>query len=67
MTHGNKATLAKNVGRPRRARKNYYITTFGIKDTPKRRVILTEEFMDQLERCADDSARRVLLGLGRPE
>ncbi len=66
MTHGNKAGLSKSVGHRRNARKNYYILTFGITDTIKHRLILTEAFMDQLDRCKDDDSRRILLGLGRP-
>lgn len=40
-------------------RRRFYRTHFGL----KRRDTLTELFMDQLDRCADDSTRKVLLGL----
>ena len=50
-------------GQPINARRQHYARDFGISKNWARR-LLTEEAMDTLDRCADDSARRVLLGVG---
>jgi hypothetical protein len=46
-------------------RRQRYARRFELKQTRKPWVCLTQSFMDQLDACADDSARRVLLGIGR--
>jgi hypothetical protein len=56
----------RKVGRPLNRRRAYYIRRFGDSSLPSWRKLLTWDFMDQLHRCKDDDAKRVLLGIGEP-
>jgi hypothetical protein len=38
---------------------------FGVPLTRRRLWGLTEEMMDQIDRCKDDSARRIMLGVSK--
>lgn len=66
MGKNNMAEFSKNVGHLRNAKREIYVQRFNIPTGRRQRLRLTQTFMDQLDGCADDCARRVLLGLGRP-
>jgi 5-methylcytosine-specific restriction endonuclease McrA len=44
----------------RRAR---YVAQYGLPPVMQNGHVLTQQFMDQLDRCKDDAARRILLGV----
>ncbi len=44
-------------------RRYAYCDRFGIAPSASRIRDLTEQFMDQLDRCQSDEARRILLGI----
>ena len=51
-------------GRTMSKRKVKYMKRYNLSDREGRK--MREAFLDQLDMCADESARRVLLGIGRP-
>jgi len=54
-------------GRPPDPRRRRYIKEFGVRSNQAQAShLLGRKLLDQLDGCADDSARRVLLGKGRP-
>lgn len=60
MRHENKAALAKSV----ESRAEKYRRAFRLRDDQHAHKILSWRMMHQLDNCADDSARRILLGIG---
>ena len=54
------------LGRRQDARRAGYVKEYGISLAAPYRA-LTRGFMDQLDACADDSARRILLGKSERE
>lgn len=61
-------TLAtKHILGPMDAKRDEYCRRFKIfpKNRRQQMRMMKASFIDQLDRCADDSARRVLLGIGR--
>lgn len=67
MTHSNKALLAQNIQSPNQSRSEHYRHMFGLSNEPFIRRLLSWRLLDQLDACKDDEARRLLLGLGRPQ
>lgn len=61
MRHENKAELAKNVNRLSFSRAHRYGRQFKLSDRARKN--LTWLMMDRLDGCADDSARRIILGI----
>lgn len=57
---------ANKVGRPGNPRRKAICEKFGVKSVGKKHFI-TNGLLDQLDACADDSARRLLLGKGERE
>jgi hypothetical protein len=55
--------MTKPIGRPRNPIRDRYRRQFGL--TKRQTRILTNKFMRQLCLCADDEARRLLLGVSR--
>lgn len=53
----------KHPGRPRDERREAYTVCFALKRTQKVQRNLTQRLLDQLDRCKDDEARKLLLGI----
>ncbi len=51
------------VGRPKDERREVYRVRYGL--TPRTVRRLSEEFMDRLDRCQSEEARRLLLGVAQ--
>jgi len=51
-------------GRKMSKRKIPYVKRYNLSNRMARK--MRDSFLDQLDKCADESARRVLLGIGRP-
>jgi hypothetical protein len=58
------ASVTENscMARPRDERREMYAQMFNLPYSLRIRNFLTQSLMDQLDRCKDDEARRVLLG-----
>jgi hypothetical protein len=50
---------------PRMQRRMETCEKYGVQPTRKNMYLLNEELLDQLDRCADDAARRLLLGVSK--
>jgi len=61
---GAKAYLCKNVKTSVESRSEKYARRFNLSRAQERK--LRWKMLDYLDGCKDDSARRVLLGIGRP-
>lgn len=59
------AEVKKSVGRPKlRSRRMPFIEKFNLPEHRDKEIKMPCKFVTQLENCADDLARRLILGIG---